>query len=103
MPVPDPALMPRMKRRLVPYLIAALLVLIAANYGVSRAYGAHPFWADRIAWIGVPAGLLFAFLIGRMRSWKRPAPAVPGRPDAQEASPETDYARRLEEELERRG
>ena len=50
-----------------PYLIAAILVITAANYGYSKNLGAHPFWSVQVAWIGVPIGLGLAFLFRRRR------------------------------------
>lgn len=52
--------------RMAAYVIAAALVVTAARYGLPKALGAHPFWAARIAWIGVPAGLALAFVAARM-------------------------------------
>ena len=49
-------------------VIAAILVITAANYGLSRSLGAHPFWSVSIAWIGVPIGLILAFMT-RQRRW----------------------------------
>ena len=54
--------------RFFPYLFAIVAVIVAAHYGVSRAYGAHPFWATSIAWTGAPAGALLALVI-RRRTW----------------------------------
>lgn len=51
-----------------PYLIAAIVVITAANFGLSRSLGAHPFWSVTIAWIGAPIGLIIAFLT-RSRRW----------------------------------
>ena len=48
-----------------PYLIAAIVVITAANFGMSKLLGAHPFWSVKIAWIGVPLGLLLALLVRR--------------------------------------
>ena len=48
-----------------PYLMSAFIVLTAAYWGLPRALGAHPFWAFKIAWIGVPLGLLLALLVRR--------------------------------------
>ena len=53
-----------------PYLIAAIVVITAANFGMSKLLGAHPFWSVKIAWIGVPIGLILAFLI-RSRPWSK--------------------------------
>ncbi len=53
--------------RIAPYLFSILIVIVAAHWGVSRSYGAHPFWATSIAWIGAPTGALFALLIRRRR------------------------------------
>lgn len=51
-----------------PYLIAAFIVMLAAYWGASRQLGAHPFWSLKIAWIGVPFGLMLALLL-RRRTW----------------------------------
>ena len=55
-------------RIIFPYLIAAVFVITAAYYGVSKSLGAHPFWSMKIAWIGTPIGLLLALLV-RNRAW----------------------------------
>ena len=52
----------------LPYLMAAAFVLVTAHWGGSRLLGAHPFWAEKIAWIGAPFGLFVALLL-RHRSW----------------------------------
>ncbi len=49
-----------------PYLMSALIVLISAYWGLSRALGAHPFWSTKIALIGVPIGLALALIVRRM-------------------------------------
>lgn len=59
--------MPPMFVRLAPYVISVLIVIVAAHWGASRAYGAHPFWSTSIAWIGAPTGVVFALLIRRRR------------------------------------
>ena len=41
-------------------------------------------------------------LFRRMQGWSRAAPAVPANPPDPENQPDSEYARRLEEELERR-
>ncbi|NNE80122.1 MAG: hypothetical protein HKN18_07595 [Silicimonas sp.] len=51
-----------------PYLVAAMIVITAANFGLSQSLGAHPFWSVNVAWLGVPLGLLIAFLF-RTRRW----------------------------------
>lgn len=51
-----------------PYLIAAIIVITAANFGLTRSFGAHPFWSVTIAWIGAPIGLVVAFMV-RGRRW----------------------------------
>ena len=43
-----------------PYIFAALVVILAANSGLTESLGAHPFWAISVAWIGVPIGLVLA-------------------------------------------
>ncbi len=50
-----------MKTSLItPYIFAALVVIVAANAGLTIHLGAHPFWAVGVSWIGVPAGLILA-------------------------------------------
>ena len=56
-----------------PYLITAIIVLLAAYWGASRQLGAHPFWSLKIAWIGVPIGLFLALLLRRAGWVKRMA------------------------------
>ena len=41
-----------------PYIFSALVVILAANAGLTELLGAHPFWSIAIAWIGVPIGLI---------------------------------------------
>lgn len=43
-----------------PYIFSALVVILAANAGLTESVGAHPFWAISVAWIGVPIGLVLA-------------------------------------------
>ncbi|MBT8417435.1 MAG: hypothetical protein KJO42_08335 [Silicimonas sp.] len=53
-----------MKTSLVtPYIFAALLVILAANGGLTVLLGAHPFWSVSIAWVGVPIGLIAALTV----------------------------------------
>ena len=59
-----------------PYLFAAFVVIVAAHWGASRALGAHPFWSLKIAWIGVPIGLVIAILVRRVSWLKRLAGAA---------------------------
>lgn len=49
-----------------PYLTAALVVLGAAFLGLSQTLGAHPFWATKIALIGVPIGLVAALILSQL-------------------------------------
>ena len=49
-----------------PYIFAALVVILAANAGLTEMLGAHPFWAVRVAWMGVPIGLVLALLAKSM-------------------------------------
>lgn len=43
-----------------PYIFAALVVILGANAGLTETLGAHPFWSIRVAWVGVPLGLIAA-------------------------------------------
>ncbi len=56
--------------RALSYLFAAAVVILAANYGIPKSLGAHPFWSTKIALIGVPVGLVLAVLIRKV-SWPR--------------------------------
>jgi hypothetical protein len=58
---------------LVGSAIAAILVIVAAHLGVSERLGAHPYWAVRIAYLGVAAGTFVAAIAS---IW----PARPARP-----------------------
>jgi hypothetical protein len=51
-----------------PYFLSALIVLVSAYWGLSRALGAHPFWATKVALIGVPIGLALALIV-RRKAW----------------------------------
>lgn len=48
--------------------MSAFIVILLAYWGLTRTLGAHPFWAQKIAWIGVPIGLLLS-LAFRRRAW----------------------------------
>lgn len=54
-----------------PYIMSAFVVLLAAYWGLTRAFGAHPFWAQKIAVIGVPLGLVIAIAFQRRPKIKR--------------------------------
>ena len=54
-----------------PYLFAAIVVILGANIGLTEILGAHPFWAVSIAWVGVPIGLIAAFVVKHLGwSWR---------------------------------
>ena len=46
-------------RREAVALAGAAIVLIAAGHlGLTRALGAHPFWALKVVWVGLAAGVV---------------------------------------------
>ena len=47
--------------------LGAALVLAAGYVGLTQDFGAHPFWAFKVTWIGAPVGAVL-FLILRARS-----------------------------------
>lgn len=47
---------------------AAVLLGLAGWLGVTRALGAHPFWAEQVVWIGIAIGAAL-FLLSRF--WHR--------------------------------
>ena len=47
---------------------STILVIGAAQAGLTARLGAHPFWAQSVAWVGVPLGLLLFLLTTR---WNR--------------------------------
>ncbi len=48
-------------------LLAAVLMLAAGILGLTELAGAHPFWARRVVYLGVPIGLILAWLMRRAR------------------------------------
>lgn len=54
-----------------PYILAAITVLALAHLGLPKTLGAHPFWATKIAWVGVPIGLIAALALHRLDKAKR--------------------------------
>ena len=55
-----------LSRALLALVIALAVTLCAAFLGVTKALGAHPFWATDIALIGSPLGLVAAILFARL-------------------------------------
>ncbi|MDQ7071331.1 MAG: hypothetical protein Q9M48_11460 [Rhodobacterales bacterium] len=51
-------------RPFAPYLLALVFALIMALFQVPELLGAHPFWALKVIWLGLPVGLVAAFLTG---------------------------------------
>jgi len=50
--------------------IPAFAALLAYAAGVTLTLGAHPWWADKVIWIGLPVGLALAGLAWALRlSW----------------------------------
>ena len=46
-------------------LLAAVLMLAARVLGLTELAGAHPFWARQVVYLGVPIGLILAWIIRR--------------------------------------
>ena len=47
-------------------LLAAVLMLAAGILGLTELAGAHPFWARQVVYLGVPVGLILAWLVRRI-------------------------------------
>ncbi|MXQ06327.1 hypothetical protein GQ651_00565 [Alphaproteobacteria bacterium GH1-50] len=47
-------------------LVAAALMLAVGAIGLLEYAGAHPFWSGKVAYIGVPLGLILAWAIRRI-------------------------------------
>ncbi|MEY8839847.1 hypothetical protein AB9K41_12560 [Cribrihabitans sp. XS_ASV171] len=45
---------------LTPVLTLITLSGAAAASGLTRALGAHPWWAEKVVWVGLPAGVALA-------------------------------------------
>lgn len=43
--------------------MAALVVILAAIFGLSQSLGAHPVWSTQIALIGAPIGAILAIIL----------------------------------------
>ena len=52
-----------MIRKIIPFALAAAIVVVAALFGLSQSLGAHPFWAVKVALIGAPAGAVLALIL----------------------------------------
>ena len=52
-----------MIKKLFPFAFAAIFIIVAAAFGVSKSLGAHPFWAIKVALIGAPAGAVLAVIL----------------------------------------
>ena len=52
-----------MIKKLFPFALAAILVILSAALGLSQTLGAHPFWSTQIALIGAPAGAVLAIIL----------------------------------------
>ncbi len=47
-------------RLLVPVLTLVTLSGAAAASGLTRVLGAHPWWSEKVVWVGLPAGIALA-------------------------------------------
>ncbi len=56
-----------MARSAAAMLIAAMLVVGAADLGLTEWLGAHPFWAVKIGYIGVGIGVALAVVLSLLR------------------------------------
>ena len=51
----------------IAFVLLPLLAALAAQVtGVAQTLGAHPYWADKVVWIGFASGLVFAWVAGRI-------------------------------------
>ena len=59
-----------MRRDLGAAGITLIVMTVIAVTGLSADMGAHPFWADTVAWVGLPIGLALAISLRWVRlSW----------------------------------
>lgn len=50
------------------FILIPLIAAAAAQLtGITQTLGAHPFWADKVSWIGLVIGLGLAWVAGRVR------------------------------------
>ncbi len=50
------------------FLALPLIAALAAQYtSVTQTLGAHPFWADKVIWIGLPLGIAMAWFAAFLR------------------------------------
>ena len=54
-------------------IAAACAVCILAVLGVTKSLGAHPFWAEQVAYIGAGAGILLTIGMSYFGRWRLPA------------------------------
>ena len=62
-----------MKQTILMAIAAACAVCLLANFGVTQALGAHPWWAEKVAYIGAGAGILLAIGMSYFGKWALPA------------------------------
>lgn len=53
-------------RPFAPYAAAAFIAALFAVFQLPEQLGAHPWWALKVIWIGLPIGLVLAFLALRL-------------------------------------
>lgn len=61
-------------RQLILFAIAgACVVSLLANFGVTTSLGAHPWWAQQVAYYGAGAGIFLAAAMSYFGRWALPA------------------------------
>ena len=59
-----------MIKSIFPFAFAAIVVIVAASFGVSQSLGAHPFWSTKVALIGAPVGAVLAVVLRYATSFR---------------------------------
>lgn len=59
----------------VALILPAAVAVLAHFTGATQAMGAHPWWADKVIWIGLPLGLIVAVL-ARSAGLTRPSRVI---------------------------
>lgn len=50
----------------LPYIVSVIVAAVLALLQVPEMLGAHPWWAIKVIWIGLPIGVVLAFLLAKI-------------------------------------
>lgn len=62
-----------MKKTVLLAIGAACVVCLLANFGVTKSLGAHPWWAEKVGYIGAGVGILLTVGLSYLGKWALPA------------------------------